>query len=68
MRCGIFGLREGVNYPKRKEWKNECFLDLSLWNDVIIVDRWYFLEHLNELKGWAEYMERIYPVAHKATN
>jgi hypothetical protein len=65
MRSGIFGLTEGVNYPKRKDWKNESFLDLSSWSDVIIVDRWYFLEHQNELKQWAEDMERIDPVTYR---
>jgi hypothetical protein len=59
MRCGLFGLIEGKNYPFKKH-PNETVLDISGLSDVIIVDRNYFLDHLNEIKSWALEMRKSF--------
>ena len=46
----IGGLVEGINFPKGK---NIPFLDLVECNDIIIVDRNYFLENKRLIESWA---------------
>jgi hypothetical protein len=55
MRCGLFGLVEGKNYPFKKH-ANDTVLDISNLSDVIIVDRNYFLDRLDEIRDWAHEM------------
>ena len=46
----IGGLVEGINYPKGK---NAPIIDLEGCNDIIIVDRNYFLRNKTLLESWA---------------
>ena len=46
----VGGLIEGVNYP---EGRNIQLKELLDWNDVIIVDRKYFLRNRKLIESWA---------------
>jgi hypothetical protein len=46
----VGGLIEGINYP---EGKNIPLKELLDWNDVIIVDRKYFLRNRKLIEAWA---------------
>lgn len=46
----VGGLIEGVNYP---EGRNIQLKELLDWNDVIIVDRKYFLRNRKLIEAWA---------------
>lgn len=46
----IGGLIEGINYPEGSSIPLKEFLD---WNDVIIVDRKYFLRNRKLIEAWA---------------
>jgi hypothetical protein len=59
MRCGLFGLTEGKNFPFKKH-TNDIGLDISGLSDVIISDRNYFLDHMDEIKEWASEMHKSF--------
>jgi hypothetical protein len=46
----VGGLIEGINYP---EGRNILLKELVDWNDVIIVDRKYFLKNRKLIEAWA---------------
>jgi hypothetical protein len=46
----IGGLVEGINFPVGR---NTPLIDLRDCNDVIIVDREYFLKNMRLIQGWA---------------
>ena len=46
----VGGLIEGINYP---EGRNILLKELLDWNDVIIVDRKYFLKNRKLIEAWA---------------
>jgi hypothetical protein len=46
----VGGLIEGINYP---EGRNMPLKELLDWNDVIIVDRKYFLKNRKLIEAWA---------------
>jgi hypothetical protein len=46
----IGGLIGGINYP---EGRNIPLKELLDWNDVIIVDRKYFLKNRKLIEAWA---------------
>jgi hypothetical protein len=55
-RVYIGGIKEGVNFPKDN---GESFhIDTDKCNDLIVVDRKYFLEHMSLLHSWALNMEQ----------
>lgn len=47
----IGGVWFGKNIPDNVK------LDVSKWNDMILVDRSYFLKNISLIKAWAEKME-----------
>jgi hypothetical protein len=49
----VCGLREGYNYPSRKNPNDKPHFDLTGCNEIILVDRQYFLDHLEIIKLWA---------------
>ena len=53
----VAGLIEGINFPKGKYDKNRPLIDLEKCNDVIIVDRNYFLKNESYIRMWAEMEE-----------
>jgi hypothetical protein len=46
----IGGLTEGINYPRGR---SSQFMDLQDCNDIIIVDRKYFIENKGFINWWA---------------
>ena len=46
----IGGLVEGINYPRGRSSR---FMDLHDCNDIIIVDRKYFIENNGFINWWA---------------
>jgi hypothetical protein len=50
---GIFGLVEGVNYPTRRD-KDESFLDVACWDNIIITDVDFFINNHGKILQWAK--------------
>ena len=48
-RVFVGGLEAGKNFPVRKE----AFLDLTDCDDLIVVDRQYFLDNEDLIRDWA---------------
>jgi len=46
----VGGLIEGINFPKGK---STPLIDLAECNDIILVDRNYFLENKRLIEAWA---------------
>lgn len=55
-RIYIGGIVEGVNFPK--DGGKSFHVDTDKCNDLIIVDRMYFLEHVSLLQSWALNVEQ----------
>jgi hypothetical protein len=58
-RVYIGGIVVGVNFPRDDE--DSFHIDTDKCNDLIIVDRRYFLENLSILKSWALHVEGTAP-------
>lgn len=52
-RIFIGGIVEGINFPKVKQGNLPLFVDTERCNDLIIVDRKYFLENKRLILEWA---------------
>jgi hypothetical protein len=52
----VGGLIEG-SHPKRKNPNDKPFFDLRGCNDIILVDRKFFLENKRFIEGWAIQVE-----------
>jgi hypothetical protein len=60
-RIFIGGLVEGVNFTYTKDENKPFFIDTDKCNDMIVVDRKYFLENLGLICAWASSVEKEQP-------
>jgi hypothetical protein len=57
-RIFIGGLVAGRNYPDSKDGYKAFFIDADKCNDMIVVDRKYFIENNGLIQSWAMYVEK----------
>lgn len=58
----IGGILEGVNFPITKDNDNKPFsINVDKCNDMIVVDRQYFLKNLGLIHSWALHFEKDRP-------